>query len=113
MLDVQGTQIKQEIVSEGRIELETPGPEDRVCGVATLTRLDMATSKLLANADRWADDATLSRDLIDLAMMDLTHDLLEAALTKAGAPYPDVADCSMLPTRASPGTGASADVCTC
>ena len=27
---------------------------DRVCGVATLTPLDMAASKLLANSDRWA-----------------------------------------------------------
>ena len=54
---------------EGRIALEAPGAADRVCGVATLTPLDMAASKLLANSDRWADDAVMSRDLIDLAMM--------------------------------------------
>jgi hypothetical protein len=29
----------------------------------------MAASKLLANSDRWGDDAVMSRDLIDLAMM--------------------------------------------
>ena len=32
--------------------------------------LDRVASKLLAHADRWRDDAALSRDLIDLA----THD---------------------------------------
>jgi len=100
MLEVQGASIKLEIVSEGRIELESPGPEDRVCGIATLTRLDMATSKLLANADRWADDATLSRDLIDLAMMDPTRELFDAALAKAGEPYPDVGACFVRATDA-------------
>lgn len=79
--------VKFEIVSEGRINLETPQRGDDICGVATLTDLDMATSKLLANSDRWADRATHSRDLIDLAMMDPSDKLLTKAISKAEGAY--------------------------
>jgi hypothetical protein len=79
--------IKFEIILEGRIELETPGSGDEVCGIATLTPLDMATSKLLANSDRWADDSVFSRDLIDLAMMRPPLDLLRQAVAKAEQAY--------------------------
>jgi hypothetical protein len=89
MLRVEGIDIKFEIVLEGRIELDPPGPDDSVCGVATLTPLDMATSKLLANSDRWADRSVLSRDLIDLAMMRPSRKLMRAALAKARAAYGD------------------------
>jgi len=58
-----------------------------ICGVATLTPLDMATSKLLANSDRWRDDGVFSRDLIDLAMMAPKLDLLRRAVAKAEQPY--------------------------
>ena len=68
-VQVDGQPIKFEIVFEARIALEAPGADDAVCGVPSLTPLDMATSKLLANADRWLDDGVFSRDLIDLAMM--------------------------------------------
>jgi hypothetical protein len=87
LLRTEGIDIKFEIVSEGRIALETPGAGDRVCGVATLTPLDMAASKLLANSDRWGDDATMSRDLIDLAMMQPGAALFRAALAKAQRAY--------------------------
>lgn len=89
MLQVDGADIKFEIVLEGRIELEAPGPDDRQCSVATLTPLDMATSKLLANSDRWRDDAVMSRDLIDLAMMAPPRALLKRALAKAQGAYGD------------------------
>ena len=89
LLQVDGADIKLEIVLEARIELEAPGPDDRLCGVATLTLLDMATSKLLANSDRWRDDAVLSRDLIDLAMMAPPKKLLRRAIDKARAAYGD------------------------
>ena len=92
MLLVDGVQIKFEVVLEARITLEAPGPEDRLCGVATLTPLDMATSKLLANADRWRDDAARSRDLIDLAMMAPNKRLLKVAIEKARAAYGDSID---------------------
>ncbi len=87
MLQVDGANIKFEIVLEGRIELESPGKDDRVYGVAKLTALDMATSKLLANSDRWRDDSAMSRDLIDLAMMAPPRALMEKAMAKAEGAY--------------------------
>lgn len=89
LLQAEGADIKLEIVLEGRIELEAPGPDDRLCGVATLTPLDMVIRKLLANADRWRDDAVLCRDLIDLAMMAPPKKLLRRAIDKARAAYGD------------------------
>ncbi len=47
----------------------------------------MTTSKLLANADRWYDDGAFNRDLIDLAMIQLTRKLLDAAVSKAQEAY--------------------------
>ncbi|MCM2277898.1 MAG: nucleotidyl transferase AbiEii/AbiGii toxin family protein [Oligoflexia bacterium] len=81
------TQIKFEIVLEARIELERPGPKDRICGVVTLAALDMAAIKLLANSDRWSDDSVFSRDLIDLAMLEPSRPLLTRAIAKAAAAY--------------------------
>lgn len=95
-LRVEGADIKFEIVLEGRIELDAPGPGDCQCGVATLTPRDMAASKLLANSDRWRDDVVMSRDLIDLAMMVPSRVLMKQAMAKAQAAYGDsvVADLS-------------------
>lgn len=87
MVDIEGSRIKFEIVLEGRITLAEPGPDDTLCGVATLTPLDMAATKLLANADRWRDDGVFSRDLIDLAMMAPALPLLRAAAAKAAQAY--------------------------
>lgn len=87
MVHVDGVDIKLEIVAEARIELERPRAEDSICGIATLTPLDLAASKLLANSDRWADDAVTSRDLIDLAMMRPSRALLRAAIAKASGAY--------------------------
>lgn len=67
VLEVDGTPIKFEIVSEGRIQIS--GAMSGMFGVPTLCRADMYAEKLLANADRWADRSTLNRDIIDLAMM--------------------------------------------
>lgn len=86
-LRVDGVAIKFEIVLEGRVAFEPPGPSDRIAGVATLTPLDMAAGKLLANADRWTDTNTHSRDLIDLAMMVAPRALLNRALAKAATAY--------------------------
>lgn len=79
--------IKFEIVLEARIELAAPGKADRICGIHTLAPIDLAAEKLLANADRWADDAVYSRDVIDLAMLQADRPLLEAACVKAEAAY--------------------------
>lgn len=89
LLQVGDAHIKFEIVLEGRVTLEAPGPEDALCGVATLTPLDLATTKLLANSDRWADDSVFSRDLIDLAMMQPKGRLLKQAIAKARGAYGD------------------------
>lgn len=87
MLDIGGAEIKFEIVFEGRIALARPGQKDRVCGVRTLTPTDMGATKLLANSDRWSDDSVFSRDLIDLAMLELPRPKLAQALEKASAAY--------------------------
>jgi Nucleotidyl transferase AbiEii toxin, Type IV TA system len=87
MLRVDDVEIKFEIVLEGRFTLDAPGDGDLLCGVATLSPLDMATCKLLANSDRWRDDSVLSRDLIDLAMMMPSKALLSEAIAKAEGAY--------------------------
>lgn len=87
VVQMDGQAIKFEIVREARIELEPPGQDDQVCGVATLTLMDLAASKLLANSDRQADDGVFSRDVIDLAMMGLRLPALRSALAKAEAAY--------------------------
>lgn len=87
MLMVAEQPIKFEIVLEGRIDLEKPGGKDEICGVPTLTPLDMLTSKLLANSDRWNDDGVFNRDVIDLAMMEPDLPLLRKAVTKAEHAY--------------------------
>ncbi len=87
MLSVAEEPIKFEIVLEGRIKLAAPTVKDMVCGIPTLTVLDMAASKLLANSDRWGDDGVFSRDLIDLAMMQPRLPLLRQAIAKAEAAY--------------------------
>ncbi len=87
MLKVGGIEIKFEIILEGRIDLELPTDSDRICGVSTLTAKDMATTKLLANSDRWSDNAVNSRDLIDLAMIGLSRRELHKAIEKAEGAY--------------------------
>lgn len=87
MLRVAEQTIKFELVLEARIALAAPKSADDICGIATLTPLDMATTKLLANSDRWADDGVFSRDVIDLAMMNPRLPLLREAVAKAEAAY--------------------------
>jgi len=89
LVQMDGQAIKFEIVREARIALEAPGNSDAICGIATLTRLDLAASMLLANSDRHADDSVFSRDVIDLAMMNLRLPLLQVALAKAELAYGD------------------------
>jgi len=87
MLQVADQSIKFEIILEGRVKLESPGTSDEICGIATLTPLDLAASKLLANSDRWNDDGVFNRDIIDLAMMNPSLALLRSAVAKAEAAY--------------------------
>lgn len=87
MLLVDNYSIKFEIILEGRIQLDNPDPQDEICGIATLTLLDMVTSKLLANSDRWRDDAVFGRDLFDLAMLEPNQKLMQTATAKAEKAY--------------------------
>ena len=87
MLLVADQKIKFEVILEGRIELATPTAKDEVCGIATLTTLDLATSKLLANSDRWGDDGVFNRDVIDRAMMKPSLTLLRQAVAMAQGAY--------------------------
>lgn len=86
-VQMDGHAIKFEVVREARMELEPPSPSDNICGVSTLTTLDLAASKLLANSDRQADDGVFNRDVIDLAMMALPLRALRAASAKAEQAY--------------------------
>ncbi len=86
---VDAVAIKFEIVLEGRVALESPGPDDLVSGIACLTLGDMACSKLLANSDRWNDDSTFSRDVLDLANLPVSKELLVGAIAKAEEAYGD------------------------
>ncbi|MBN1605626.1 MAG: nucleotidyl transferase AbiEii/AbiGii toxin family protein [Polyangiaceae bacterium] len=65
---MDGTRLKVEFVAEGRIPL-APGEPGLLSDVPWETLPDCYAEKLLANSDRWADDAYLSRDLIDLAAL--------------------------------------------
>jgi hypothetical protein len=80
---VETNPIKFEIVLEGLIGLAKPGKEDSILGVATLTKLDMASSKLLANSDRGLDMGLHCRDVIDLAMIHLSKSEFSEATAKA------------------------------
>ena len=84
---VEGKPIKFEIVLEGRISLAKPGKKDSVLGVATLMKIDMAVSKLLANSDRGLDIGMHCRDVIDLAMLNLSKSEFTEATTKGEAAY--------------------------
>lgn len=87
MLRAGVAEIKFEIVFEARIQLEVPSSELKICGISPLTLLDMATTKLLANSDRWNDSAVNSRDIIDLAMLGLSNSELNLAIEKASEAY--------------------------
>ena len=67
VMEVDGTPIKLEIVSEGRISIS--GNIQTPFGIPTLDRNSLFSEKILANTDRWADKSVLSRDIIDLAFM--------------------------------------------
>lgn len=86
-LEVGAAPVKAEIVFEGRVAFSDPGPNDRIQGVWTLTLDDMVATKLMANSDRWADDAVMSRDLIDLAMLTESGELPRAGVDKALLAY--------------------------
>jgi hypothetical protein len=87
-LTESGAPIKFEIVREARIDLT--GQEVDGIPVTCLSRNDLFAEKLLANADRWADKGALSRDIIDLMMMERHWGSIPAAAwDKARSAYGD------------------------
>lgn len=92
--------IKFEIVFEARITLDRPGPEDQIVGIASLTQVDLVATKLLANVDRWADDGVMSRDILDLAMLQPAPKTWTAAVQKAEDAYGTVVLQSLEKARA-------------
>lgn len=95
LVETDDRPIKFEIVLEGRITFAQPSPQDSICGVTCLAPVDMTASKLLANADCWGDSAVMSRDIIDLAMMNPAESLLRQALVKAREAYGDSIDSAL------------------
>lgn len=92
VVDVDGAPLKLEIVSEGRIDLQ--GVEDPSLPVARLADEDLVAEKLLANEDRFLDDAALGRDVIDLVLLEhMLGGLPDVARQKARGAYgPSVDD---------------------
>lgn len=85
--------IRFEIVFEGRIDLEES--TDSLLGVPILSRVDLYTEKLIANADRYSDPSISSRDIIDLAMMIKNWGPIpDSAFLKARSAYGDSIDLS-------------------
>lgn len=65
---IDGEPVKLELVSEGRIDLQ--GHDDDDLPLARLSDTDLVAEKLLANADRFLDDASMNRDAIDLILLE-------------------------------------------
>jgi Nucleotidyl transferase AbiEii toxin, Type IV TA system len=78
--------IKTEIIAESRFELDSPR-QPSWSPVECLSITDCFTSKLLANADRYADPSVHSRDLIDLAFLRNSQPIPPLAIDKAEAAY--------------------------
>jgi len=84
---VEDIRIKFEIIAEARI---TPDPPVFYAwsSIPCLSFTDCCAEKLLSNADRWADTAVLSRDLIDLSVLRLQAEIPQTSIDKAEAAYP-------------------------
>jgi hypothetical protein len=65
---VDGQPIKFEIVREARIQVACAASPD--LPVPCLAREDLYAEKLLANVDRYLDGSALSRDILDLMVME-------------------------------------------
>jgi hypothetical protein len=81
------TSIRVELIREARIVL---GPAEQAAWTAVplLSVTDAFAEKLLANSDRWADRDDLARDLMDLAILRVSHGPIpEAAWNAANSAY--------------------------
>lgn len=83
---VNETTIKVEIVANGTFILDPPVYPEWT-KIPCLSISDRFTSKLMANADRWNDSSTKSRDLIDLAILRVNNEIPARAIAKAEESY--------------------------
>ncbi|MBO3463814.1 nucleotidyl transferase AbiEii/AbiGii toxin family protein [Aetokthonos hydrillicola Thurmond2011] len=83
---VNETTIKVEIVANGMFTLDSP-VYPIWAKIPCLSISDRFTSKLMANADRWNDSSTQSRDLIDLAILRVNSEIPPQAIAKAEESY--------------------------
>jgi len=84
---VEDIRIKFEIIAESRITPDHPVFYEW-SSIPCLSFTDCCAEKLLSNADRWADTAVLSRDLIDLSVLRLQAKIPQTSIEKAEAAYP-------------------------
>lgn len=84
---LEGIAIKIQIILESRFTMLAPPAEGRLEGVWTLSGEDLVATKLTANADRYADDSFMSRDIIDLAMIANDGWLSPSGVAKARSVY--------------------------
>ncbi|MUG94197.1 nucleotidyl transferase AbiEii/AbiGii toxin family protein [Scytonema sp. UIC 10036] len=84
---VNETNIKVEIVVNGGFTLDPPVYPNWANNIPSLSISDRFTSKLMANADRWNDASTQSRDLIDLAILRVNNEIPLRAIAKAEETY--------------------------
>ncbi|WP_392531114.1 nucleotidyl transferase AbiEii/AbiGii toxin family protein [Nostoc sp. C117] len=83
---IDGITIKIEVVANGNFVLDPP-VYPHWANIPCLSISDRFTSKLMANADRWNDASTQSRDLIDLAILRVNNSVPMSAISKAEATY--------------------------
>lgn len=98
-LPLKPSPIKFEIVFEARIAFDATALQSQIAGVTTLNEVDLVATKLLANADRWLDDSTFSRDIIDLAMLRPHPENLTAGFNKAYDAYGDTVQKALAEAR--------------
>jgi hypothetical protein len=83
---VDETNIKVEIVANGGFTLDAP-VYPKWANIPCLSVNDRFTSKFMANADRWNDSSTQSRDLIDLAILRVNNEISLRSIAKAEETY--------------------------
>ena len=66
-IEIAEQKIKFEIIHEARIDIS--GGRHGEFPVPALDPVSCFAEKFLANADRWSDESTLNRDIVDLAFM--------------------------------------------
>ena len=79
------TAIKLEIIAEERFILDTPPSVPSQ--ISKLVFEDRIVSKLFANRDRWIDDSSYCRDLIDLAVLRTQKTFPNSVFTKGKRNY--------------------------